>query len=167
MDSPIFAQDIDNIEFSPRIPQPTSYIKVRSKNKRDREFDRLFLAQELEWENEASALPKSSRKGEKQDQDSVWALSFSRDGKYLAAGGENGLVKIWSVLSDEEDRQEQEAEEAEKTAKSIQLRAAVFQNSPLRTYTDHEAAILDLQWSKVSEQGLSKLRANFPRMTSS
>jgi WD repeat-containing protein 44 len=169
MDSPIFAQDIDNIEFSPRIPQPTSYIKVRSKNKRDREFDRLFLAQELEWENETSksALPKSSRKGEKQDQDSVWALSFSRDGKYLAAGGENGLVKIWSVLSDEEDRQEQEVDEAEKIAKSIQLRAAVFQNSPLRTYTDHEAAILDLQWSKVSGQGLLELRANLLRMTSS
>jgi WD repeat-containing protein 44 len=153
MDSPIFAQDIDNIEFSPRIPQPTSYIKARSKNKRDREFDRLFLAQELEWENESSkgSQPKSSRKGEKQDQDSVWALAFSLDGKYLAAGGENSLVKIWSVLADEEERQEQEAEEAEKIGKGIQLRAAIFQNNPLRTYTDHEGAILDLQWSKVGE----------------
>jgi WD40 repeat protein len=153
MEKPLFSQDIDNIEFSPRIPQPTSYVKTKSKNKRDREFDRLFLAQELRWQG-ASTKSSQSRlgKGEKQDQDAIWAIAFSRDGQYLAAGGENNVVKVWSVLATEDERQAQDAEEEEnaRTNTSVQMRASVFRSAPLRTYTDHEGAILDLSWSKVS-----------------
>jgi WD repeat-containing protein 44 len=152
MESPMFSQDIDNIEFSPRIPQPTSYLKVKSKNKRDREFDRLFLAQEIRWRDDvAKASQSKPGKGEKQDQDAIWALAFSLDGKYLAAGGDNGVVKVWSILSSEEEREANEADEDENIqADTVHLRASVFKTAPLRKYTEHEGAILDIQWSKVS-----------------
>ena len=152
MEKPLFSQDIDNIEFSPRISQPTSYVKVKSKNKRDREFDRLFLAQELRWQDASTKGSQSKlSKGEKQDQDAIWALTFSLDGQYLAAGGENRVVKVWSVLASEDERQAQdEEEEITRTNTGVQMRASVFRSTPLRTYTDHEGAILDLSWSKVS-----------------
>lgn len=46
-DAHVFSQPIDRIGFNPRHLQPPSYIKVRSKFKKTRDFDRLFLAQEL------------------------------------------------------------------------------------------------------------------------
>lgn len=156
MSGPAFSQDIDNIEFSPKIPHPTAYTKVKSKNKRDREFDRLFLAQELRWHNDRleRADTKISSKSEKPDKDAIWALSFSTDGKYLAAGGENKSVKIWSVLSNEEDREAQEIEDNEYPSAAVQMKAPVFNSTPVQTYTDHDGAILDLQWSKVSYSNL-------------
>jgi WD40 repeat protein len=153
MSVPVFAQDVDNIEYSPRIPQPSNYLKVRSKNKRQREFDKLFLSQELKWKPDNTSRPAPARissKGEKGVQDAIWAMSFSLDGRYLAAGGENKLIKIWSVISSEEERDAQEAEEMDYADDSpVHMRASVFQSTPIRVYTEHEGPILDLQWSKV------------------
>ena len=110
MASPIFAQDIDNIEFSPRIPQPISYVKVRAKNKKEKEFEKLFLAQELSLKDEGQSKKGTSGKTgkverqEAPDANAVWALAFSLDGKYLAAAGQNHVVKVWSVLSSLEER---------------------------------------------------------------
>jgi WD40 repeat protein len=152
MSGPVFSQDVDNIEFSPKIPHPTSYTKVKSRNKRNRELDRLFLAQELRWHNDKleKTDTKVSSKSEKPDKDAIWALSFSTDGKYLAAGGESKSVKLWSVLSNEEDREVQEMEENDYPNPAVQMRAPIFNSTPVQTYTDHDGAILDLQWSKVS-----------------
>jgi WD40 repeat protein len=169
MEGPIFSQDIDNIEFSPRIPQPTSYYKVKSKNKRDREFDRLFLAQELQWHvNSPKSTQTKPGKGEKQDQDAIWAIAFSLDGKYLAVGGENHVVKVWSVLASEEEREAQYAEDGTRSSNGVQMRASVFKSAPLKTYTDHEGAILDLCWSKVNSPSRClqfEIEANFIRIT--
>ena len=152
MEGPVFSQDIDNIEFLPRIPQPRAYYKVKSKNKRDHEFDKLFLAQEIRWQDASSKTPQSKPgKGEKQDQDAIWAMAFSQDGKYLAAGGENHVVKVWSVLATEDEREAQEEEDGStRSSLNVQMKASIFKSTPLRTYTDHEGAILDLSWSKVS-----------------
>jgi WD40 repeat protein len=27
----------------------------------------------------------------------IWAMSFSRDGRYLASGGQDGIVRVWEV----------------------------------------------------------------------
>jgi WD40 repeat protein len=153
MDAPLFAQDIDNIEFSPKILQPPSYVKIRSRNKRDRDFDKLFLAQELRAASATghSSIKDGKAKGEtREDQDAIWAVGFTRDGKYLASAGQDSVVRVWAVLSTPEERDAHELEEDLKPGNGkMQIRASVFQTTPIREYHDHEGAVLDLSWSKV------------------
>ncbi|BGP58488.1 hypothetical protein JCM8202v2_006157 [Rhodotorula sphaerocarpa] len=40
----------------------------------------------------------------KKKQNAVWTTKFSEDGKYLAVGGKDGVVRVWEVLSTPEDR---------------------------------------------------------------
>jgi WD40 repeat protein len=142
---------IDNIEFSPRILQPTGYTKVKSKNKRTREFDKLFLAQELRIDDTPANNARARiEKTESPDQNAVWAIAFSRDGKFLAAAGQNRIVKVWSVLSSLDER-DVDDEENEEPSSRPQLRAAVFKTAPVRMFTDHDGPVLDLSWSKVRE----------------
>jgi WD40 repeat protein len=156
MDSPsVFVQDIDNIEFSPRIPQPSSYVKVKAKGQREQELEHLFLAQELSLKDpqEKQQLPRSnsgkSSRYEAPDAHAAWALAFSLDGKYLAAAGQDGVVKVWSVLSSLEEREEQEQEEDETERGDVSMRASIFRSTPVRVYKDHTGPVWDLRWSKV------------------
>ena len=36
-------------------------------------------------------------------------MKFSRDGKYLAAGGQDMIVRVWSVISTPEERRKHES----------------------------------------------------------
>jgi WD40 repeat protein len=155
MDPSIFRQDIDNIEYSPKILAPSSYVKVRSKNKRTREFDKLFLAQELRLHDTPIDGSKTRpTKGDVPDQDAVWTMAFSSDGHYFAAAGQNNTIKVWAVLSNLTEREAQEAGEdglvgpESRTA----LRASVFKSTPVRSYADHDGPVLDLSWSKVRQK---------------
>jgi WD40 repeat protein len=161
-DAEVFAQSIDNMSYNARHPQPPSYIKVRSRFKARRDFDRLFLAQELT----PSALPpklerrdtfnKLKRKGSTQapDGNTVWAMEFSRDGKYLATAGADMVVRVWSVLTSMDDRHQLERQESRENEvhgggdHAEHLSAPVFHSKPLREYHGHTATILDLSWSK-------------------
>lgn len=159
MDAQLFSYTADNIGFNPKYPQPPNYIKVRSKFKKEREFDRVFLAQEL---RPALKRKRGSIDGERTrgavhvsnctDPDAVWALEFSRDGKYLAAGGQDKVIRVWSVISTPEERRshEKEEEQADGEGKAQRLSAPVFQKNVFREYTGHDGAIMDLNWSKVS-----------------
>ncbi|KAK5167775.1 uncharacterized protein LTR77_007474 [Saxophila tyrrhenica] len=160
-DAQVFSQPLDNMSFSPRMPQPPSYIKVRAKHKKTRDFDRLFLAQELdcrkrrkvERQNSSSKLRRKNS-ATPAEQDTVWAMEFSRDGKYLAAAGADGVVRVWAVLSSSEDRQKHEKQEAQQSegngvdAHAEHLSAPVFQSQPIREFEGHGSTILDLSWSK-------------------
>jgi WD40 repeat protein len=154
MQLPVFGADIDNIEFSPRVLQPTSYWKVKSKNKSVRELDKLFLAQNLRLDDssgESTSTKPTRDSKEPQDKDAVWTLAFSLDGRYLAAAGQNGLIKVWAVLKSPEEREAQDWEDDENAGDDgVQLRAPVFKRTPVRRYADHEGPILDIQWSKVT-----------------
>lgn len=73
----------------------------------------------------------------------VYALAFSRDGHYVAAGGQDRLVRIWklvvqSILDDPH---------------ADTRRAPIFHDTPLRL-VGHEADILDLSWSRPSSNFL-------------
>lgn len=146
-----------NMGFNPRHPQPPGYIKIGARNKKQKEFDRLFLAQELQ----CSPQPKlersmSSNKLRRKssntpsDANTTWAMEFSRDGKYLAAAGADKVVRVWAVLSSAEDRRQHERQEYNETegANTTHLSAPVFQSKPIREYQAHTATILDLSWSK-------------------
>lgn len=163
MDAQLFSQPIDNMGFSPRHPQPPAYIKVRTKFKKDKEFNRVFLAQELrsrgagaekkDAAGQTSTAPTSS--GSAAHNNPIWATEFSKDGRYLAAGGQDKIVRVWAVISTSEERRAHEKEEAEGDAsenQSLHLSAPVFQKKTLREYQGHTATILDLSWSKVRFQ---------------
>ncbi|KAH9843385.1 putative WD repeat-containing protein [Teratosphaeria destructans] len=158
-DASVFAQPLDNMSFNPRHPQPPGYIKMRSKNKREREFDYLFLAQELECRpkrpmSRSHSSNKLRRKGSATPEaDTVWAMEFSRDGKYLAAAGADMTVRVWAVLSSPEDREKHEKQEAETETDGMGVRgehlsAPVFQTNTVREYEGHTSTVLDLAWSK-------------------
>lgn len=162
-DAEIFSQPIDNMSYNPSHPQPPAYIKVRSRHKKRRDFDRLFLAQELRCSSpkasdtekrgsnklrrkSSAALEAASKAA------TVWAMEFSKDGKYLAAAGADRAVRVWAVLSSPEDRHTHEQQEAEQssgsTSEALHLNAPVFQSKALREYEGHTSTILDLAWSK-------------------
>src|SRR5277367_2370950 len=103
-----------------------AYFQVRSHNKIKKDFDHLFLAQELFCpanirNGKPSASSKASAKNGNPPPDSaapntlprhktgaIWSMKFSRDGKYLAAGGQDMIVRVWSLISTPEARKKHE-----------------------------------------------------------
>lgn len=147
------------IGFIPRHPAPPKYLKVRAHHKKDKTFNRVFLAQELEGSGPSpkpaerrismsSVLPPNGDHTGK----AVWALMFSKDGKYLAAAGQDRKVRVWTVIATPEEREDANGDE-EATPVDAQdhsgLKAPVFQPEPVQVYEGHTGSILDLSWSKV------------------
>lgn len=157
----------DNFGYRPKVPQAPSYIKVRAKFKKEKEFDRLFLAQELRAKGDAPAggPDPTPQSGSAAFKNPVWAVEFSKDGRFLAAGGQDRVVRVWVVISSPEDRHVHEDAESNPSATGIEtttrLSAPVFQHKTLREYAGHTGTILDLSWSKARQgQALNRNRAN-------
>ncbi|KAL5372208.1 hypothetical protein DPSP01_013674 [Paraphaeosphaeria sporulosa] len=155
MEAQLFSHTVDNLGFSPKHPPPPAYIKMRSKYKKEKEFDRVFLAQELRTKTEKKRLSvgttsSTTPSGSAGVQNPIWATEFSKDGKYLAAGGQDKVVRVWAVLATPEDRRAHETEEQVPNASghSTRLSAPVFHQKPFREYQGHTSTILDLSWSK-------------------
>lgn len=167
MDADVFSQPIG---FIPRFPAPPKYIKVRSHGKKEKDFNRIFLAQELrgrtgvEIAQAGGRLVKNGFKtGDlRKDGSAIWAMEFSIDGKHLAAGGQDYIVRVWAVISTAEERRAHEKEEdaAGKDGESVRLNAPVFRPKPVQEYSGHTASILDLSWSKVGVPFVE--RSSFP-----
>ncbi len=142
---------VDNFSFSPKIPHPPAYIKVRAKFKKEKEFDRVFLAQELRSGSDKKSPPAAGsnpapQSGSAATQNPIWAVEFSRDGRYLAVGGQDRVIRVWAVIDSPEGRRAHENAESDPHA---HLSAPVFQQKPIREYQGHTSTILDLSWSKV------------------
>ncbi|RHZ87168.1 hypothetical protein Glove_40g51 [Diversispora epigaea] len=125
--------------------QPT-YIKGRSRNKPIKEFDKVFLAQELN-------NPISDENNEANlNSGAIWTMEFSKDGKFLATGGQDKVVRVWAVISSDEEREHfLEGSDGTSVYEGIsgaKLRAPVFRGKPLYEYRGHTADVLDLSWSK-------------------
>lgn len=88
-------------------------------------------------------------------------MKFSKDGRYLAAGGQDKVVRVWQVISSKEERQTHEQEEDAAgtgsggiySASGVRLNAPVFRSEPIHEYAGHTADVLDLSWSKVRGAG--------------
>ncbi|KAK9379761.1 WD40-repeat-containing domain protein [Kockiozyma suomiensis] len=154
--------------------EPPRYIRVRAHGKMYKDFDRLFLAQELHRRpnsdgesavvsvnvSTSSLILPPNKRG------AIWVLKFSKNGKYLAAGGEDRIVRIWSVISSpaERARSEQQQQEDDDDApvadnaslhrsrrhhrRSQRLQAPLFQPFPIHEFAGHQSDVLDLSWSK-------------------
>ncbi|KAJ5312522.1 hypothetical protein N7508_003352 [Penicillium antarcticum] len=147
------------IGFIARHPGPSKYLKVRAHHKKEKIFNRVFLAQELEGGgpppkvadrriSTSSAVPQNGDHTGR----AVWALVFSKDGKYLAAAGQDRKVRVWAVISTPEERKDANGEEAKTPVDAHdtpKLKAPVFQPTPIQVYEGHKGSILDLSWSKV------------------
>lgn len=154
-DAQVFYQPVNNMGYRPRHPPPPAYIKVRSRNKKQTEFQRVFLAQELchkrLFENEHKNAHTHNAE-EASEGKAVWATEFSKDGKYLATTGNDRLVRIWTVLSSRQERRVHEKQEVAReniTHANVRLSAPVFRDDPLRVYEGYTRPVLDLSWSKV------------------
>jgi WD40 repeat protein len=160
MNAHVFTSSIGANGYIPQHKEPPRYIKVRAHNKKAKEFNRMFLAQELTGNKHlvsdekvsgftTSDLPMhDGRKVSKSSKTNgaLWAAEFSKDGKYFAAAGQDQVVRVWAVISTPEERRSHEQEEDSNT--SERLSAPVFRSKPVREYQGHTGDILDLSWSK-------------------
>lgn len=139
------AEGADACTFSRSTTQKSelpTYIRVRSSNKPKRDFNNVFLAQELFG---STSLENDSMASEGQKAGAIWSMTFSKDGKYLATGGQDLIVRVWQVLSSPKDRVHKAASGSDLDST---LHAPVFCARPYREYKGHTADVLDLSWSK-------------------
>ncbi|KAI6369472.1 hypothetical protein MCOR25_004429 [Pyricularia grisea] len=167
----VFASPVDAQGYIPHHKEPPRYIRTKVYNKKEREFNRMFLAQELvgtrplaqaKTDEKVPVVTVSSADGTSRRAErtggAVWATEFSHDGRYLAAAGKDQVVRVWAVISTIEERRTREDEEEalhQQTSPTNggggsreRLQAPVFREQPLREFQGHTGEILDLSWSK-------------------
>ncbi|KAI8161039.1 putative WD repeat-containing protein [Colletotrichum sp. SAR 10_70] len=140
--------------YIPHHKEPPRYIRIKAHNKKNREFNRMFLAQELtipqpEANDEKGATVTTSNGSRRSDNGgAIWATEFSPDGKYFAAAGKDQVVRVWAVISTQEERRRHEDEESANDANGERLSAPVFRSKPVHEFRGHTGEVLDLSWSK-------------------
>lgn len=127
-------------------------MKVQQRKKRCMELTAVYAGQEIR-----------AHKG------IIWTMKFSPDGQYLASGGEDGIVRIWSVSSVETSwtasgcnfKSNTEGNSNNNSKKlrhaSVIIPDKIFQinDSPLHEFRGHTSDILDLAWSTSNVSNLA------------
>ncbi|KAK8857016.1 WD repeat-containing protein [Apiospora arundinis] len=156
----VFSSAVEAGGYIPHHKEPPRYIRVRSHNKKLKEFNRMFLAQELigtrplpdgsDKSIEETSVKTTRALGSKNATTGgpVWAVEFSKDGKYLATAGKDRVVRIWAVMSSPEDRKAYDEYEMAQGSYGERLSAPVFHPNPIREFVGHTGEILALSWSK-------------------
>ncbi|KAM4062676.1 WD domain, G-beta repeat domain-containing protein [Hirsutella rhossiliensis] len=143
--------------YIPLYKEPPRYIRVKRHNKKGRDFNRLFLAQELlgtKPPSDDEPLPSrapATAVGNKilKAGDAIWAAEFSLDGRYLAVAGKDQTVRVFSVISTPEERRaHEEEEEKQNRGNGEKLSAPVFRSKPTSEFEGHTGEVLALSWSK-------------------
>lgn len=157
------------IGFIPRHPAPSRYLRIRAHHKKDKKFHRVFLAQTLEG---TGPLPKAERRpststyiNAEATGRAIWAVEFSKDGKYLAAAGQDRKVRVWATITTPEEREAamRNITDADMEDPDLpKLKAPVFGPKPIQVFEGHEGSILDLSWSKVCVKTvhINRIKAN-------
>jgi WD40 repeat protein len=131
------------------------YIRVKSHDSRNGRFRNLFLAQELvggKQSNHGSArsAPQTAigSKISSGGDATIWAADFSLSGRYLAVAGKDRSIKLFKVITTEEERIGQQIYDSQRLPASKRFSAPVFLSRPCREFKGHSAEILTLSWSK-------------------
>ncbi|KAI8084517.1 WD40-repeat-containing domain protein, partial [Halteromyces radiatus] len=120
---------------------------IKSKAKtQNKALSKLVLAQILTKTEHSNELRQTEYKGMEDENhahpnrphQAIWAMKFSKDGKYLAAGGQNCVLRVWEILSEKLNHDDGEQLDTIK----------VFNETPIQEYHGHKADILDISWSK-------------------
>lgn len=89
----------------------------------------------------------------------IWAMNFSPDGKYMAAVGQDHVIRIWKVRDGAQAVEQQENEDGDshqhshRTNRDIReehMSINVFDEDPVKEFVGHTDDILALRWSKAS-----------------
>lgn len=152
---------IDTDQFENYLKEP-KHIKLLKRTNNIKQFRRLFLAQELNTfdtedaiHGESSVVPPlskldSNRLTNTESNNSasssttpsstidsnakgIFSTKFSHDGKFMATGSKNGVIKIWKVISSPVERWELNStldSNLETKAKTIRLRNQFAKESP-------------------------------------
>lgn len=124
---------------TPSTVRDCKYVKTKTKHKKyNQEFSRLVLAQTIgtsyieQHHHRRMSSDSSAEPSPNHPYGAIWALRFSKDGKYLASAGQSCVVLLWKLLLNQEE--------------SIKI----LDETPYMEYKGHTADILDLAWSKVN-----------------
>ncbi|KAG2222242.1 hypothetical protein INT45_010655, partial [Circinella minor] len=93
----------------------------------------------------------------------IWSMKFSQDGQYMAAGGQNCVIRVWKIKDccytrdgnhntlhpKHKQRQSVSNESEEQQNNEFSGHSIhIFEQEPIRIFRGHTADILDLCWSK-------------------
>ncbi|CZR49799.1 uncharacterized protein FPRO_16007 [Fusarium proliferatum ET1] len=147
-------QNAQSNHMPPQMEIP-GYVRIRSHNTSNSQFRNLFLAQELVGGKQpepgyAGSTPQTAigSKMSNGGDATIWAAEFSPSGRYLAVAGKDRAIKLFKVISTEEERLVQQRCENGTILGSKSLSAPVFLSRPYREFKGHSAEILTLSWSK-------------------
>ncbi|OBZ87960.1 putative WD repeat-containing protein C3H5.08c [Choanephora cucurbitarum] len=121
------------------------YIKTKTKQKKgQKEFSRLVLAQtittsQLETGNRRNSIELAADPGPNHPYGAIWAMRFSKDGRYLATAGQNCIIHVWKLINPQKQPSEDNIDP---------ISNKIIDESEVIEYTGHTADILELAWSK-------------------
>ncbi|CAH8315201.1 unnamed protein product [Eruca vesicaria subsp. sativa] len=122
-------EDDRHFEYKSKEEVMMSKVKVKTNKKSHVELSAAYKVQEI-----------NGHKGK------IWALKFSPDGKFLATGGEDGVVKIWRItLSASFVGQELMREQG--ALVMFPQKAFNIEETPFHEHYGHTGDVLDLAWS--------------------
>ncbi|CAL0305287.1 unnamed protein product [Lupinus luteus] len=130
-----------------KLNRRSSRIHVKQNKKKWMELSALYIGQEIR-----------AHKG------LIWTMKFSPNGKYLASGGEDGVVRIWRVVSLDtssvcfsaddniirEVKHDISCSQRKKSSPSLNVlpkKILQIEESPLQEFYGHSGDVLDLAWS--------------------
>ncbi|CAH2036189.1 unnamed protein product [Thlaspi arvense] len=130
-----------DLEYKSKEEATMSKVKVKSINKSYVELSAAYKVQQI-----------NGHKGK------IWAMKFSPDGKFLATGGEDGVVKIWRItLLDSlcASFLQQETISQQEALVLFPQKAFHIEETPFQELYAHNGDVLDLAWSSDSNLLLS------------
>ncbi|KAJ8652689.1 hypothetical protein O0I10_011696 [Lichtheimia ornata] len=138
---------LSHLSWQPPAPHGAHYVKLRPRHKHVKDMERLIHAQTLTMNT-----GRSNEHG-----NAIWAMNFSPDGKYMAAVGQDHVIRIWKVRDGAQAVEQQENEDGDshqhshRTNRDIReehMSINVFDEDPVKEFVGHTDDILALRWSK-------------------